>query len=1069
MLVRDEMVRNGEEPSVDSARVSDTKAFNKKGCIAKDAENGQQRFNTSAIVRGIDLWMAMSATAALPPPPRRPPNPPPRSPPQPKPSAPPAYDKEPPQKELAGNIRIKNSSDLTRSSKTNVASSQVSSCVQSNSKDNSASKRFQRSRSMQRDSKGNSKWPSRTKESSFTSPKSSSMRRSRSLGVASSPSSATGRKILRAPTGEDDINMFGGTRGDAMEDSMLYRYDQDSGYGFAAHRSFCETNERAVAIVSNRAQHTGSNRHFKKKRAQQSPPLPLSQPQQQQPQQQQQQQTIPPPIVTDQESISSSWESPSRPTKDINERTSPSLKQPAAVPMATYPAPPSKEIDDGMDTLWDPGQADAMFDDLDNEAGASIGLARPSMGRTNSRRGPSAAERRRQQFPSRIQWQRGSATDGSDASISNQSADGQVEVKRNAALQSQLSSNSDSSLVDNIRSIAHERNSNAHVGSIDSEEANKEGVLLQMDYSGMRDDGQTALTDEELLSRINRQARMALKAQVESAQAIRDDMMSVVHVFRDMLRSLPLPQPASVDIEQAIKDAGREAIRVSGGMSSELGILFEGDSVGVQAEVRKLLSPIVYDKAVEDSLVNDIMRASSRTSWGGDAYSIVNQLLGRENAPVPIPADLQTLPIHIQVSSSRSRGTSSSNNGEVMTLGVSDNNLDGGGGFSAELKPGTICITSHSAFLLYSDMESLMSAKEADAMAEPVAVGDSPACGSSNYLSSMDQPHTEDVPRNTDSFRKPKKGILRGIGRTLRRSYGRDQMVHSSKSRPLTIQVETKVCLGILDRTCERHLSMIFPDIESAAPQCSVLGAGEEDVNGTYYMMGFRFGSPYYTNRKGVYLTRESTKGLHSWVFGRSDTIFYEAAIKPEIQNMQTDERSDMFTSWSAGEHREGNGGRRSADVPEPPQSHSPPKAPPPRKPAPPPEPPPMPPPAHSFAQRAQEGIDQNTKGLCGRGHEGSASQEQIIATSKGATSSATFKSAPSSSSAPAGNMDPLFMNAPKPSGYIATTEVDDSSAAAPTVMLIREMKLFPSAVNVQPMGPVGGARLSSTHFSMAD
>ena len=37
MLVRDEMVRNGEEPSVDSARVSDTKAFNKKGCIKDTA------------------------------------------------------------------------------------------------------------------------------------------------------------------------------------------------------------------------------------------------------------------------------------------------------------------------------------------------------------------------------------------------------------------------------------------------------------------------------------------------------------------------------------------------------------------------------------------------------------------------------------------------------------------------------------------------------------------------------------------------------------------------------------------------------------------------------------------------------------------------------------------------------------------------------------------------------------------------------------------------------------------------------------------------------------------------
>ena len=638
----------------------------------------------------------------------------------------------------------------------------------------------------------------------------------------------------------------------------------------------------------------------------------------------------------------------------------------------------------------------------------------------------------------------------------------------------------------------------------------KEGLLLELDYSGMRNDGLEALTAEELLGRINAQAKMALKAQIDSAQGTRDDMMSVVHVFRDMLRSLPLPQPTSVDIQQAIKDAGREAILVSGSGPLESDKVFEGDSAGVQAAVRRLLSPLVYEKAVEDSLVNDIMRASSRTSWGGDAYSVVSTLLGKLDAPAPMPADLQTSPIHIQVSSATTLRKSemdrmgSSNAGHsVVALGGGTSNNPGdtsanqtNSNASEGLKPGTVFITSHSAFLLYSDMESLMSAKEADAMSENAGTCATAPEGfvmppTSGQQAPPDQVRDEDVPRNTSSFRKPKKGIFRGIGSAFRRSSGRDQSMINSTSRPLTIHVETRVSLGILGRTCERHLSMVFPDIEGAPPQCSVLGAGEQDVNGTYFLMGFRFGSPYYANRTGVYLTRESTKGVHSWVFGRDNTIFYQATVKPEPNHtshvVPTDSKHDEGVDRSVWEHE---------SISEPPQ---PPQLP---TPAPPLEPPPTPPlqtnldslsscvptrdptmkerpnrptqqppkaPSSDLAILARSSNDAQVSSAL----EGDEWQGQLEAPTAPTKSFLSESSQLSRAAATLGNVsaadsDPAFKSRPKPNGYRAAT--DDISAEAPTVMLIREMNRFPgSDLNIQPMGPVGGVRVNSNHFAVRD
>jgi hypothetical protein len=53
---------------------------------------------------------------------------------------------------------------------------------------------------------------------------------------------------------------------------------------------------------------------------------------------------------------------------------------------------------------------------------------------------------------------------------------------------------------------------------------------------------------------------------------------------------------------------------------------------------------------------------------------------------------------------------------------------------------------------------------------------------------------------------------------------------------PLQVSTELKVTLVILDGSCSRELIVTCPDVERAPPQCIVLGAGEEVVNGTFDM-----------------------------------------------------------------------------------------------------------------------------------------------------------------------------------------------------------------------------------------
>ena len=209
-----------------------------------------------------------------------------------------------------------------------------------------------------------------------------------------------------------------------------------------------------------------------------------------------------------------------------------------------------------------------------------------------------------------------------------------------------------------------------------------EGLLIPVDVSGMQDQGHgsTALDDKALLQFIDSQVRirpsappplhpgckrdlpcrldvpapaslpacmlwtqvlLAIRAQVMAAK-IRDDMCTVLHIFRDFLFNLSLPRPLAVQVKQALKDAERETIRVND-------LTFVSDPEAVQKALRELIAPLACDADVADKVCSDILRASSRTASGGDAYAVVRGLLATDTTPLtPTPAEQDTIDIKVR-------------------------------------------------------------------------------------------------------------------------------------------------------------------------------------------------------------------------------------------------------------------------------------------------------------------------------------------------------------------------------------------------------------------------------------
>lgn len=347
----------------------------------------------------------------------------------------------------------------------------------------------------------------------------------------------------------------------------------------------------------------------------------------------------------------------------------------------------------------------------------------------------------------------------------------------------------------------------------------KETLLLPLDYSGMQqlDEGKPALDDSDLLGQVDGQARMALKAQVSQEGQTRDQRCTVLHLFRDFLRcNIPLPRPAAVELEQALKDAARERIQVQD-------TLFEHDATGVQAALRELISPLAADEAILTGVCADILRAASRTASGGDAYAVVKALLapGEETPLTPAQGMGYEQPAPIRI--------------DILDRSV-----------------GSVRITTEDNFFLHNDEESMMAQAEAAAA----------------------QAHGELEARDgePEEGRKGKrKQLFRFMGRR------RSDVTDEPPPPPLPLVARCTVDIGIMDGSCRRRLSITCPDVEAPPPQCIVMNAGRAEVNGTYDMQGFRHGSPFYVNEAGVVLSREelAAKAPHTWVFGKPPSLFF--------------------------------------------------------------------------------------------------------------------------------------------------------------------------------------------------
>ena len=338
-----------------------------------------------------------------------------------------------------------------------------------------------------------------------------------------------------------------------------------------------------------------------------------------------------------------------------------------------------------------------------------------------------------------------------------------------------------------------------------------EGLLLVKDYSGMveLEHGKYSLSDTELLGAANPQARSALRAQLELAES-GDEFRTVLHLFRNFLLHIPLPSPCSVGAKQALKDVGRESVFIEGH-----GIV-SSDVEVVQVVLRRKVSSIVFDKAVEESLVEDILRASSRTSWGGDSYAVVRALVAKEGCPVT-PAPLSE-PVRI-IFSSVERSSCEAD----------------------------VTIEAKSAFFVHWG-----------GVERPVRVpaSQSRESGAATLASKLWSRWTKEQPNHP---------------------------AMSSECSKLLVEVSTCVSLHLLDGSCKRSVSLVCPAIEQCPAQCLVLGAGQENVNGTFDMLGFEQGAPVYRNNKGIFLSFQGDGRASRWLFeDRSTKVTHQLYRAPK-------------------------------------------------------------------------------------------------------------------------------------------------------------------------------------------
>ncbi len=174
----------------------------------------------------------------------------------------------------------------------------------------------------------------------------------------------------------------------------------------------------------------------------------------------------------------------------------------------------------------------------------------------------------------------------------------------------------------------------------------------------------------------------AIKARLESNNSL-DTVLDVLVKYNSELADLALPRPTTVDFDQvptpkcmqmhgssmngchilkvlilnllfsasskAMKDAKRETIYVNGKV-------FKGDAEKLMRRLESLVLPLVggKEKDLASAVCRDIIRASSRTAGGGDAYCVVCSIFKQSNDGYMLaPKTAQSTPTIVVVDGER--------------------------------------------------------------------------------------------------------------------------------------------------------------------------------------------------------------------------------------------------------------------------------------------------------------------------------------------------------------------------------------------------------------------------------
>eukprot|EP01084_Bolivina_argentea_P016044 30062_1 len=342
------------------------------------------------------------------------------------------------------------------------------------------------------------------------------------------------------------------------------------------------------------------------------------------------------------------------------------------------------------------------------------------------------------------------------------------------------------------------------------------GLLLPLDYSGMED---VKASEMNILSEIDSTVVSAIKARLESNNSL-DTVLDVLVKYNNELADLALPRPTTVDFDQAMKDAKRETIYVNEKV-------FKGDAEKLMRRLQSLVLPLVggKEKNLASAVCRDIIRASSRTAGGGDAYCVVCSIFKQSNDGYMLaPKTAQSKPIIVVVDGER----------------------------------GEVCITVDNSFLLKRVPEDAVKGKEEE------------NCTTQQQSRSK---FKQWILANFDTaLTRGGAGPKSGDGVSCMRS-----MSDLGNSGEVTLDAYLKVHLSLLDGSCKRSLSVTSPLIEAASQQYIALGAGSSVVNGTFDLSGWHNGGPVYVNASGVSITIEKFGARKGWAIGEKfpSIIYY--------------------------------------------------------------------------------------------------------------------------------------------------------------------------------------------------